>query len=765
MKFYQSTRGGARATAWEAILEGIAPDGGLYTPEAFPRLNIEEMLELSAMDISTRVLTALLDGFSKEEMARIVREGYAGKFETDELTPLVKVGDAYVLELFRGPTSAFKDVALSLLPRLMTASRDKAGARGRDRRTHRHQRRYRQSGAGRLLQRAGHAHRRLLPGRRRQRRAEGADADPARRECPRLRCARQFRRRADRRQGHLRRRPRASLAAQANTRLSSANSINLGRLAPQVAYYFKSYMDLVRRGEIAMGEEVNFVVPTGNFGDILAGDFARRMGLPVAKLICASNANNVLTAFIRTGLYDRRRAFHKTASPSMDILVSSNLERYLYLESGRDAALVARLMRELAEKGAYTAPEGVRKALSERFWAGCADDTDTFRTIARVWHELGYLLDTHTAVAWSVYERFRQQDDNGKKTIVLATASPYKFAASVLTALGKAPAPGFAALDETECPHRRAGAEKSRRHPRSARFAHGRGGQAQHAFLREGGHPMKFRVPATTGNTGPGFDSVGLAFTLYARFEAELLPAGQLAISGCEAKYQNEENLAVQAFRAVEKRLGVRPAGLKLHIDTDVPISRGLGSSATLLAAGAFAANALHGAPLDKEMLLDVTTQMEGHPDNAAPALYGGLCASVVGGDGRVLCVRYPVAPSVRFAALIPDFPLATAEARRVLPASIPRADAVFNISRTAILMRGMEMGDYALLSAALDDRLHTPYRKALIHDFDFVRAQALEAGARALVISGAGPTLLALHPRSRSLRPADRGAPVRALP
>ena len=275
---------------------------------------------------------------------------------------------------------------------------------------------------------------------------------------------------------------------------------------------------------------------------------------------------------------------------------------------------------------------------------------------------------------------------------------------------------------------------------------------------------MKFRVPATTGNTGPGFDSVGLAFTLYARFEAELLPAGQLAISGCEAKYQNEENLAVQAFRAVEKRLGVRPAGLKLHIDTDVPISRGLGSSATLLAAGAFAANALHGAPLDKEMLLDVTTQMEGHPDNAAPALYGGLCASVVGEDGRVLCVRYPVAPSVRFAALIPDFPLATAEARRVLPASIPRADAVFNISRTAILMRGMEMGDYVLLSAALDDRLHTPYRKALIHDFDFVRAQALEAGARALVISGAGPTPRPSLRRSRRACPRSptSGAPCR---
>ena len=448
MKFYQSTRGGARATAWEAILEGIAPDGGLYTPEEFPPLNIEDMLALNAMDISARVLTALLDGFSKEEMGRIVREGYAGKFETDELTPLVKVGDAYVLELFRGPTSAFKDVALSLLPRLMTASRDKAGAREE---------------IAVLTATSGDTGKAALegfcdvPGTRIVvfYPEDGvSDVQKAQMQTQRGGNVRVCAVRgnfddaqtgvkaifADDREHRW--------AAQAHTRLSSANSINLGRLAPQVAYYFKSYMDLVRRGEIAMGEEVNFVVPTGNFGDILAGDFARRMGLPVAKLICASNANNVLTAFIRTGLYDRRRAFHKTASPSMDILVSSNLERYLYLESGRDAALVARLMRELTQKGAYTAPEGVRKALSERFWAGCADDTDTFRTIARVWHELGYLLDTHTAVAWSVYERFRQQDDNGKKTVVLATASPYKFAASVLAALGSSPAPGFAALDE-----------------------------------------------------------------------------------------------------------------------------------------------------------------------------------------------------------------------------------------------------------------------------------------------------------------------------
>ena len=265
---------------------------------------------------------------------------------------------------------------------------------------------------------------------------------------------------------------------------------------------------------------------------------------------------------------------------------------------------------------------------------------------------------------------------------------------------------------------------------------------------------MKLRVPATTGNAGPGFDSTGLAFTLYARFEAELLGAGKLEISGCEACYQNEENLAVQAFRAVEKRIGARPSGLKLHIDTDVPISRGLGSSATLLVAGAFAANALYGNPLDKGALLEIVTAMEGHPDNVAPALYGGLCASVVREDGRVLCVNYPVAPAVKFTALIPDFPLSTAEARKALPKAVPFKDVVFNISRTALLMRGMEAGDYDLLSAALDDRLHMPYRKALIHDFDFVRAQSLEAGAGALIISGAGPTLLALHANPERFAP-----------
>jgi len=451
---YNSTRDNAvQVTAAQAIVRGLSEEGGLFVPQSLPQLSGEDIAALAALPYAQRaerILSLFLGDFTPEEVADCAARAYtAERFRSEAIAPLHELREGvHILELWHGPTCAFKDMALQILPHLMRVSAGKTadgkeivilGATSGD------------TGKAALEGFRDAPHTRILvfypeqgvsPMQKLQMiTQEGANVAV---------CA--IRGNFDDAQSGVKRIfTDPAVARKLETQgmmFSSANSINLGRLAPQVAYYFKSYMDLVRRGEIAMGEEVNFVVPTGNFGDILAGDFARRMGLPVAKLICASNANNVLTAFIRTGLYDRRRAFHKTASPSMDILVSSNLERYLYLESGRDAALVARLMRELTEKGAYTAPEGVRKALSERFWAGCADDTDTFRTIARVWHELGYLLDTHTAVAWSVYERFRQQDDNGKKTVVLATASPYKFAASVLTALGKAPAPGFAALDE-----------------------------------------------------------------------------------------------------------------------------------------------------------------------------------------------------------------------------------------------------------------------------------------------------------------------------
>ncbi|MDO4866923.1 MAG: threonine synthase [Clostridia bacterium] len=449
MIFYSTRSKSHTADSTEAVLKGIAPDGGLYTPVDFEsmRLDVADVLNKSAIEISAAVIGRILNDFTPAEMRAIIEAAYAGKFETEDLTPVEKVGDDFVLELFRGPTSAFKDVALSVLPRLIIASREKLGVKDEiviltatsgdtgkaalegfhDVEGTRIVVFYPDGGvsdvqkAQMVTQAGGNVGVCAVRG----------NFDDAQTGVKNI-----F---ADDEANHW--------AAASGARLSSANSINIGRLAPQVAYYYKAYCDLVLRGEITLGDPVNFIVPTGNFGDILAGEFARRMGLPVAKLVCASNANNVLTDFINTGVYDRRREFYKTASPSMDILVSSNLERYLFLASGGDFDLVADLMDQLKREGVYIAPEGLMAAMRDHFSAGCADDAKALDAIRRVWKSHGYLMDTHTAVGWAVMEEFKAREDNGWANVLLSTASPYKFSRDVLSAISDAePESGFGAM-------------------------------------------------------------------------------------------------------------------------------------------------------------------------------------------------------------------------------------------------------------------------------------------------------------------------------
>ena len=251
------------------------------------------------------------------------------------------------------------------------------------------------------------------------------------------------------------------------------------------------------------------------------------------------------------------------------------------------------------------------------------------------------------------------------------------------------------------------------------------------------------RVPATSANLGPGFDVLGIALSLYNTFEFDRLPSG-LEITGCDAVYANEENLTVRAWREVERRIGAAPSGIRLRISADVPVARGLGSSAALLAAGVKAANHIYGEPLSDGELLNILTEMEGHPDNVAPALLGGLRASMMTDQG-VFCTEYPVHPELRFCALIPNFETMTHEARAVLPEKVPFRDAVYDLSRFALLLRALETGDRSTLYAAMDDRLHQPYRKPLMREYDQVRAKALDNGAAAFCISGSGSTLLAV--------------------
>ena len=443
---YQSTRNHRlQASSAAAVLEGIAADGGLYIRDDLSTMNFDwkGLLGEDSLTMSARILSALLPDIP--DMETLVRQGYEGKFETDELTPLAQVGDRYVLELFRGPTSAFKDVALSLLPRLITSAKTVCGvddeiviltATSGD--------------TGKAALEGFHD----VPGTRiivfypHGGVSTVQQAQMATQEGSNV-CVCAVRGNFDDAQTGVKNIFAACQDKDLHgVRLSSANSINIGRLAPQVMYYFRAYADLVKAGRIRVGDTVHYVVPTGNFGDILAGYFAKLMGLPVGKLVCASNANDVLTEFLSTGVYDKRRPFHKTTSPSMDILVSSNLERMLYLLSDGDDAYVAGLMRQLRDEGRYQVTDKMLARLHEIFSCACCDDAQAAEVMGRVWREHGYVCDPHTAVAWHAADAFMEQAD-GAPVVVLSTASPYKFPAAVLSALGEEPGDDeFAMMDK-----------------------------------------------------------------------------------------------------------------------------------------------------------------------------------------------------------------------------------------------------------------------------------------------------------------------------
>lgn len=447
---YQSTRNHClQENSLQAVLQGLAPDGGLYLPSRLDEIPFDWKCTLNedTFAIASRVLSALLPDF--EGMPELAARAYTGKFETPALTPTVPVGDDTVLELFRGPTSAFKDVALSMLPQLLVAAKRQLGA---------------QEETLILTATSGDTGKAALEGFRDVPGVrilvfypeEGVSAvqkaQMVTQEGANVRvCA--VRGNFDDAQTGVKEAFTACAAGAllGGVTLSSANSINIGRLAPQLTYYFKAYADLVRAGRIQAGDKVDFAVPTGNFGNILAGYFAKRLGLPVGRLLCASNANNVLTDFISTGHYDRRRAFHKTLSPSMDILVSSNLERLLYLLADGDDGAVGGWMHRLQTEGAYTVPTDVLARLQADFWAGYCDDDATLQAIATLWQRHGYLADTHTAVAWQVAQQYKAVTGSRRPLVVLSTASPYKFPAAVLAALeGRTPADypdGFAAME------------------------------------------------------------------------------------------------------------------------------------------------------------------------------------------------------------------------------------------------------------------------------------------------------------------------------
>ena len=436
MAFF-STRGESCVIASQAILRGLAPDGGLYVPAMFPAFTPEQMGNLYNKDYAGRaadVLKVYLEDYTSAEVEQAVRAAYSpGRFDDPRITPLKQIDDStWIMELFHGPTLAFKDIALQLLPHLMKLASLKNGEKRE---------------VSILVATSGDTGKAALEG---FRDVEGTSCTvfyplDGVSDVQKLQMVTTGGNNThviavkgnfdDAQTGVKELFASETFAQEMNAKgkvLSSANSINFGRLVPQIVYYFSAYADLINAHAITPDDTVNFCVPTGNFGDILAGYYARNMGLPINKLICASNRNNVLTDFLNTGIYSTHRTFFRTLSPSMDILVSSNLERLLYEAADRDGELIRVWMNQLKECGSYSVGEQRRDWIQDVFWGDCADNKDTLLEIRKQFHENQYLMDPHTAVGSHVLRQYRLQKNDPTVTVVLSTASPYKFAADVL---------------------------------------------------------------------------------------------------------------------------------------------------------------------------------------------------------------------------------------------------------------------------------------------------------------------------------------------
>lgn len=438
VKYYSTRSKGAPVSASEAILKGLAEDGGLFVPDHIPAFDksLKELSELSYQETAYEVMKLFLSDYTEEELKNCIQNAYDTKFDTEVIAPLVSAEGAYFLELFHGATIAFKDMALSILPHLMiTAARKNhikneiviltatSGDTGKaalagfaDVEGTKIIVFYPKGGVSPIQEKQ------MVTQKGKNTFVVGIQGnfDDAQTGVKQIFADKEL----------------AEYMAGKGYQFSSANSINIGRLVPQIVYYVYAYGQMLKAGKIADGEKINIVVPTGNFGNILAAYFAKGMGLPVDKLICASNENKVLFDFFQTGIYDRNREFVLTSSPSMDILISSNLERLLYLTAGADAEKNKELMMQLSSSGKYEITSEMQENMQD-FYGAYASEAETAETIKAIYEDCGYVIDTHTAVAACVYKKYVKETGDEKKTVIASTASPYKFTRSVMKALGQ----------------------------------------------------------------------------------------------------------------------------------------------------------------------------------------------------------------------------------------------------------------------------------------------------------------------------------------
>lgn len=724
MKFLSTRNSNLKISGREAIVKGISDDGGLFVPESFPSFDIMDNLDLSYTDLAHKILSLYLTDFDKEDLLKIIEKSYAS-FE-DEIAKVSYQKDFY-LELYHGRTSAFKDFALCLLPNLLAYAKKSLGIKDK---------------TLILTATSGDTGKAALEGfyntedidilvlyptegvssiQKAQMDTTGSlnskvisidgNFDDAQSAVKKIFNDRQV---------------KEDLKKE-NIYLSSANSINIGRLLPQIVYYFYSYADLVKNKKISDGEKISYCVPTGNFGDILAGYYAKEMGLPIDKLVIASNDNNVLTDFFTTGTYDANRDLVKTISPSMDILVSSNLERLIFHKSSD--AIVKEKMDDLRDKGVFEF-----KGDFKEFLCGYANEEETKNSIKKVFEEENYLMDPHTGVAKNIVDTLGLE-----KTVILSTASPYKFSSTVLEALGE-----NLSDDEFEninILHEKTGVKipseiKKLKNKKILHKTKIQKDEIEEEALKFAKRGKRISVPATSANLGPGFDVLGLAL--------DLANTCEFKVTDDKDEFENnlKTNLIYKAYKYAFDFYDEEVLPVDFDIDANIPLSRGLGSSAACIVMGIMAAFHMMKKDFDKKEILKIAAKMEGHPDNVAPTIFGNAVASILKED-QVYVEKFEISNNFKFLAIISDFKLPTKEARDVLPSTYSKEDAVFNLSRLSMVILSLISGDEENLKVALDDKIHEPYRLKLIPEINEIEKIIDDSEALGHYLSGAGSTIM----------------------
>lgn len=722
---YKSTRGNKLYSSSEAILKGLADDGGLFIPEKIESINFNKSwLRYDYKDIAFTILRHFLDDFTNEEINYVVNKAYSKENFIDKIYGIKNINNHTYLELFHGPTLAFKDMALTILPHLMEVANKKINYAKK---------------ITILTATSGDTGGAALSGFRnskninivvlypnngvssfQQQQMLSFTNDKAKAFC--------LDNNFDECQSIVK---ELFLNNNSDIKLSSANSINIGRLIPQIIYYFAGYLDMVKTNQINFGDKINVCVPTGNFGNILASYIAKLIGLPINDFICASNENNVLTEFFNTGIYSINREFKKTNSPSMDILISSNLERLLYLLSNSESEIIS-MMDSLKNNKEYK----VSKELFEKlkcFKAYYASQEETLTTIKDVYINDNYLIDPHTAVARNCYEKYINSE---YKTMIVSTASPFKFSESIIQALNINSNDDNIKAVSDYC-----------KYPLTENIKKILNSKKNKVLLtkdeiKEFLINPKFNVaiPATTANLGCGFDVLGLALDICNKYQFYLSKEYKCINFKSEFNVPNN-NLILKAYRYVFNKFNVNDKPITvIEKEKNIPSSGGLGTSAVCIIAGILMAGHILG--LKQNEMLKLMIEYEGHPDNILPAYYGGLI-STYKDNNDFKFIKYPVSKDLKFIIYYPDFNVLTHEARKALPSSLSYSDVIYNLSRIIHVPKAMNDGDIKLLKDILKDKLHEPFRYLLIKDGKMIAETVNKDNNSLCVISGSGAALL----------------------